>query len=164
MEVQTLAGLTILFYGGLRDGCLFVGGDAHVAPNPEKMDFLCQTIHLPNSKQRIHVGATRASLPTASIQYTDKPQCNNSAAFSNLGLSVGLLTETRIKPLCTRTPSPACGRELPPGGSLRSAGQNHLSGNEFPRGKAKGSLLEGAPAKRVGELSQEARNSFLSNL
>ncbi len=44
------------------------------------------------------------------------------------------------------------------------AGQNHLSGNGFPRGKAKGSLLEGAPAKRVGELSQEARNSFLSNL
>ena len=43
------------------------------------------------------------------------------------------------------------------------AGKNRLSGNEIPRVWAKGSLSEGAPAKRVGESSREVRHSFLSD-
>ena len=49
----------------------------------------------------------------------------------NLGLSVGLLPVANRELLCTRSPSPACGRELPPGGSLGARGKITYRATDF---------------------------------
>ena len=41
---------------------------------------------------------------------------------------------TRFQALCTHSPSPACGRELPPGGSLGGRGQKNCREKGFPQG------------------------------
>ena len=71
--------------------------------------------------------------------------------YFKFGFVGEFITRKRIGKFCVRfLPHPPAGGSSLPEGAL-GCGDNHLSGNGFPRGMVCGPLRVGAPAKRVGE-------------